>query len=108
MTHERHRQLSKLYHDALELEPAQRSAFLDDACGVDEALRREVESLIASHQQVEGFIKAPAINVAEDLSNQAEAQTQLLPTFLSPNHSFSGLLCCWDPGHWPSMFFQGL
>ncbi|HKA18464.1 MAG TPA: PDZ domain-containing protein [Blastocatellia bacterium] len=79
MTHERHRQLSKLYHDALELEPAQRSAFLDDACGVDEALRREVESLIASHQQVEGFIEAPAINVAEDLSNQAEAPTQLLP-----------------------------
>ena len=67
MTPERHRQIGQLYHDALELEPDERAAFLDRACAGDAALRNEVESLIASHQQAEGFIEAPALDVADEL-----------------------------------------
>ena len=67
MTPERHQQISKLYQDALELDLERRPAFLDQACGDDEALRKEVESLIASHEQAEGFIEAPALDVAAQL-----------------------------------------
>jgi serine/threonine-protein kinase len=67
MTPERHRRIGRLYHDALELDPQERAGFLDEACGVDEALRKEVESLIASHEQAEGFIEAPALDVAAEL-----------------------------------------
>jgi len=40
----------ELFGSALEREPAQRSAFLAEACGGDEALSQEVESLLAAHQ----------------------------------------------------------
>ena len=46
MTPERFREAGHLYHAALEIEPEARAAFLDRACGEDEELRREAESLL--------------------------------------------------------------
>jgi serine/threonine-protein kinase len=43
---ERWQQIEDLFHAALEVEPAARQSFLDDACGGDGDLRREVESLL--------------------------------------------------------------
>ena len=70
MTPERYQQIGKLLHAALELEPPQRAAFLDAACAGDQALRREVESLIASDEQAESFIAAPALEVAARLARE--------------------------------------
>ena len=39
--------VEELFHQAAELAPAQRAAFLDNACAGDEDLHREVESLLA-------------------------------------------------------------
>jgi Tol biopolymer transport system component/tRNA A-37 threonylcarbamoyl transferase component Bud32 len=61
---ERWRQIEELYHDALELAPEYRLAFLDRVCAGDDELRREVESLLASHEQAESFIEAPPGDVA--------------------------------------------
>ena len=47
MTSERWRQVEKLYHAASELDPSQRSAFLDAECGGDQELRAELELLLA-------------------------------------------------------------
>jgi len=44
---ERWRQIDEVYNSALERRAEERSAFLDEACGGDEELRREVESLLA-------------------------------------------------------------
>jgi hypothetical protein len=63
MDAERYQGIGDLYHGALEVSPEQRAAFLDDACGSDSELRREVESLRRAHQAGE-FIGAPAIEVA--------------------------------------------
>jgi serine/threonine protein kinase len=41
------RQIEELYHSARERDPAERTAFLLEACGSDEALLSEVESLLA-------------------------------------------------------------
>jgi hypothetical protein len=41
--------------------------FLHEACGDDEALRREVESLLAQEQSAEGFLSVPAVDVAAKL-----------------------------------------
>jgi len=51
VTPERYQQIGSVFDAALEREPAARAAFLAEACGADEALRREVASLIASHEQ---------------------------------------------------------
>ena len=47
----------------MEFEYGQRAAFLDRECEGDEELRREIESLIAAHEQPETFLNAPAVEV---------------------------------------------
>ncbi len=64
MDPERWKQIEHIYHRALESEQSQRSAFLQEACGGDSALRQEVESLLAHEQEAEDFIEAPALEVA--------------------------------------------
>jgi eukaryotic-like serine/threonine-protein kinase len=64
MTPERYQRIGQLFHEALELEPGQRPAFLAQACADDEDLRQEVESLLASNEQAAAFIAAPAFAVA--------------------------------------------
>jgi serine/threonine protein kinase/tetratricopeptide (TPR) repeat protein len=62
--------LEQLYHSALERDESERSAFLKSACGLDEALLHEVESLLAHDRQADSFIEEPALNVAARLVAQ--------------------------------------
>jgi eukaryotic-like serine/threonine-protein kinase len=57
-------QVEKLYQSVLELEEGQRRAFLEEACGGDEDLRREVESLLQFERRGGQFIEEPALEVA--------------------------------------------
>lgn len=57
-------QIERLYHAALERHPDERTVFLDQACAQDEALRREVESLLAHDRPDSDFLDHPAIEVA--------------------------------------------
>jgi len=61
MTPERWQEVKKIFHRALEAEPAQRSAFLDRVCAGHDSLRREVELLLQSHEQPDSFMEKPAI-----------------------------------------------
>jgi serine/threonine protein kinase/Tol biopolymer transport system component len=67
MTPESHRKICDLYHSASELAPAERSAFLDEACGGNEALRHEVESLLAVRDRAGDYFAVPAMDVAARL-----------------------------------------
>jgi hypothetical protein len=60
----RHRSLSDIYHSALEKPPAERDAFLTEACGGYNALRQEVESLLAYESASSEFLERPASAVA--------------------------------------------
>src|SRR3954471_24028073 len=71
MSSDRWEHIQELYHAALELEPTQRSAFLREACGQDEAICREVEALLAAHGKAGGFLETPAL----DLAAQAKGLT---------------------------------
>jgi eukaryotic-like serine/threonine-protein kinase len=64
---ESHRKICDLYHSASEVASAERSAFLDEACGGDEALRREIESLLAARDRVGDYFAVPAMDVAAGL-----------------------------------------
>ncbi len=61
---DRWQEIEKLYHSALKHEPNGRVEFLKEACAGDEALRQEVESLLAQHVEAEDFIEEPALKVA--------------------------------------------
>src|SRR5260221_13081117 len=63
MEPERWKRVEQLYHSALALEESRRGAFLDDSCDSDEALRREVASLLQRHSQAEDFMEAPALEL---------------------------------------------
>ncbi|MDX2041891.1 MAG: serine/threonine-protein kinase [Acidobacteriota bacterium] len=63
MTPERWQQIEQLYHRALELDSAARAAFLGSATKADAELRREVESLLASHDEAASFIEQPPADI---------------------------------------------
>jgi eukaryotic-like serine/threonine-protein kinase len=52
MTPERWQQIQEILEEALHLEPEQRPAFLDRACSSDLSLRQEVETLLASNDDL--------------------------------------------------------
>ena len=52
--------VESLYHAALELETAERPAFLLENCGSDQSLRLEVESLLLYDRNAGDFLAAPA------------------------------------------------
>src|SRR5256885_13802391 len=71
MKPEHWQQLDQLFHAAVEREPEQRSAFLDEACASDEVLRKEVETLLIARENAESFIENPALEVeAEALARE--------------------------------------
>jgi eukaryotic-like serine/threonine-protein kinase len=59
---ERWAQIKEILNDALQLPGAQRAAYVQQACAEPD-LRREVESLLHSHQQAENFLETPATQV---------------------------------------------
>lgn len=73
METERWRRIEELYHSALELDGNRRAAFLEQACGDDQSLRSEVQSLLAEVQRTDDFLEAPAVDVAaRDLAASSE------------------------------------
>jgi hypothetical protein len=64
MNPERWQRVEQLYHIALTRDADQRASFLAEACAGDDALRREVESLLRHEGTAAGFLAAPALLVA--------------------------------------------
>src|SRR5262245_35875304 len=84
MTPERYEQIGKLYQAVLEREPSERAAFLNDACGADDELRLEVQSMLAAHEQAAEFIEKPPHDLAagwQAARHQQESSNQ--PTVLT-------------------------
>jgi len=63
MTPERWRRIEELYQLAIEEDVSQRAAFLEKACGSDEKLRRELESLLEHEKRAEQFMESPGAAV---------------------------------------------
>src|SRR6187401_126628 len=73
MKPERWKQVNDLFQSAVERAPGERAAFLDESCYGDEGIRREVESLLTSHERAENFIELPAFEVAPELVTNDKA-----------------------------------
>lgn len=70
---ERWKQIDDILQAAMELDLAERAAFLDQACASDPPLRSEVEALIDSYDKAGSFIEAPVFEGAADLVASAQA-----------------------------------
>ncbi|HYE14625.1 MAG TPA: serine/threonine-protein kinase, partial [Pyrinomonadaceae bacterium] len=89
MKPERWRRISQLFKVALEKEPGERAAFLEESCPDDDEVRVAVASLIESHEQAEdeGFIESPlAGSYHHDPPAPAETQPHALPPGTTLGH----------------------
>ncbi|HVI10352.1 MAG TPA: protein kinase [Candidatus Binatia bacterium] len=77
----RWQRLEGLFYEAVELEPAARKTFLDQHCAGDNALRQEVESLLASSDQPLDFLQKSVQDAAQQVVGK--------PTVLAPGSKFS-------------------
>ena len=80
MSPEYWQRIDRLFDEALDLPPDERMAFLDGACDGDEALREEVEALLAACENATGFLDQPPISLAE---------TALSPFFEMPENDLA-------------------
>ncbi|NBC15798.1 MAG: protein kinase [Bacteroidetes bacterium] len=62
----RWQQVKAIFQEALERPPSERGAFLEDACGGDQELLAEVQSLLVSDEHAEGFLDVPALDPEEE------------------------------------------
>jgi Tol biopolymer transport system component/predicted Ser/Thr protein kinase len=69
MDSERWKQVEAIYHSALEIDADARADFLAVACAGDEALRREVLSLISSAGRADSFMEEPLTSLGLMLMN---------------------------------------
>src|SRR6185503_7811734 len=86
MNSEQWKQVEALYNAALEINADEREGFVAAACAGDEALRREVVSLLSSANRTDSFMEAPLMSMGlrlmsaehESLKGQAVGPYQLL------------------------------
>jgi hypothetical protein len=58
----RWQRVKEVFSQALKRDPAAREAFLDEVCGTgDTGVRREVEALLAAHQESDTFLETPVV-----------------------------------------------
>lgn len=74
MTNDRWEQVNRLFAAAVECAPDERAAFVKEACGDDESLRQELESLLASHDEARSFMERPAVGEVAELVVKAGAK----------------------------------
>jgi eukaryotic-like serine/threonine-protein kinase len=77
MKPERWQQVDQLFQAALERAPEDRPAFLNEACGADDSLRREIEALLAADGQAGSLIETPAYAAVAPLIAGSDTQSLL-------------------------------
>jgi serine/threonine-protein kinase len=73
-----------IFVEALDLGPGEREAFLARACETDTALRIEVESLLAAHDDERPFLDAPAVAGAAHALSAAFDESDMRAGCLQP------------------------
>jgi serine/threonine protein kinase len=67
--------VKRIHQSALDKDPSERAAFLDETCGGDETLRREVQSLLTYATEAESFLERPAVDMARTPPSDSQGMT---------------------------------
>ncbi len=80
--------VKRIHQSALDLDPSERAAFVNESCGGDEALRREVQSLLTYAAEAESFLEQPAVDIAPTGPGESQ-EARLVGKTLSHYHVLS-------------------
>jgi len=72
ITHDTWQRIKEIFESAQRLSAAERSNFLDEACGDDASIREEVEALLTADASNEDFLSAPAYEFAASILAESE------------------------------------
>ena len=72
MTSERLKKVEEIYHAVLEISPPGRKEFLQDRCGEDVELRREVESLLSFETTFASVIDSPPESLINKIFSESK------------------------------------
>ena len=87
MKPERWNKIESIFHKALDAEEGRRGAVLEESCAGDEDLRREVESLLAQHENAGNFIEKPAFE-----ADASAVQKREIPSAAKSRPNLAGSL----------------
>ena len=77
MNRNKWQQVKEILQSALERPPGEREQFLDDACAGDDSLRRRVETLLASSENIGSFMEQAAIGKVAEMFASSENQLKV-------------------------------
>jgi serine/threonine protein kinase/tetratricopeptide (TPR) repeat protein len=75
-------QVREVFHAALEMSPEERSGYLDQAC-TNPDVRREVESLLRSHDDASNLLENPPVNLSATVPD-ADPRDPWIGKFIGP------------------------
>ena len=111
MTDARWQQVKALFEATVERPPAERAAFLAAADGGDEALRREIESLLESDSSDPGFTdrlpfrdRSPLADSVAEVSVRRCHQNRARPSSARRMSDRIASSRCWAPAGWARCF----
>ncbi len=82
LANDRYQRIKEVFCAAFELQPSQRDAFLERACGVDAQLRLEVQQLIAIEQSHRDYLERPLLGGTRFLAEVAQLQREQIEPVL--------------------------
>src|ERR1700722_17158309 len=77
VTTDRWQRIEELYHSALQRDGSERAAYLQHACAGDEALRQEVESLLAHEQPTKDILETLVPEIATEALAKDRGQSMI-------------------------------
>ncbi len=92
MTPEGWARVKEIFNAALDQSPEKREKFLSEACGGDESLRREVNRLLAEHDQAGEFLNTPVWPKRVLPHSPTESNVQRAQEVIAPRGSPASLL----------------
>lgn len=81
---DRHGRLPKIYQSARELQGEERFRYIQNACGSDAVLRRQIEILLQHEGTANSLLDEPAIKLAGELMWESETAVRLPGTQVGP------------------------
>lgn len=76
MTPQRFAEIDRVVSLALEREPGERASFIEQTCGADAELRREVETLLKCHEEESPFLADRPLDLLEEFVGQEKRQDE--------------------------------